>query len=147
MPIYEYQCAACGHTFDTIQSFKEEVLVDCPVCKEQTLKKLVSASAFHLKGSGWYVTDFSASAAIASANEESEFSFDNQQIQSLSYQNTKQILFKTKTDKAENNKEIGPNKEIETSKETHKDDKVKDTDATKPVAKTNKADTSEKKSS
>ena len=116
MPIYEYQCAACGHTFDTIQSFKEEVLVDCPVCKEQTLKKLVSASAFHLKGSGWYVTDFKNPA-------------------------------QTKTDKAENNKEIGPNKEIETSKETHKDDKVKDTDATKPIAKTNKADKKKKKSS
>ena len=43
---------------------------------------------------------FSASAAIANANEESEFSFNNQQIQSLSYQNTKQVLFKTKTDKA-----------------------------------------------
>ena len=116
MPIYEYQCAACGHTFDTIQSFKEEVLVDCPVCKEQTLKKLVSASAFHLKGSGWYVTDFKDPG-------------------------------QTETEKAENNKEIGPNKEIETSKETHKDDKVKDTDATKPVAKTNKADTSGEKSS
>jgi GTP-binding protein EngB required for normal cell division len=38
---------------------------------------------------------------IANANEESEFSFDNQQIQSLSYQNTKQILFKTKTDKVD----------------------------------------------
>ena len=48
-----------------------------------------------------YRYKFSASAAIASANEESEFSFDNQQIQSLSYQNTKQILFKTKTDKAD----------------------------------------------
>ncbi len=58
MPIYEYQCKACGHTFDTIQSFSEEPLTDCPICKEPTLKKLVSASAFHLKGSGWYVTDF-----------------------------------------------------------------------------------------
>ena len=58
MPIYEYQCKACGHTFDTIQSFSEESLTDCPVCKEPALKKLISASAFHLKGSGWYVTDF-----------------------------------------------------------------------------------------
>lgn len=58
MPIYEYQCKACGHTFDTIQSFSEEPLTDCPVCKESALKKLISASAFHLKGSGWYVTDF-----------------------------------------------------------------------------------------
>lgn len=58
MPIYEYECKACGHIFDTIQSFSEEPLTNCPVCKEPELKKLISASAFHLKGSGWYVTDF-----------------------------------------------------------------------------------------
>lgn len=58
MPIYEYACKACGHTFDTIQNFKEEPLTDCPVCKASALKKLISAPAFHLKGSGWYVTDF-----------------------------------------------------------------------------------------
>lgn len=58
MPIYEYECKVCGHMFDTIQSFKEEPLADCPVCKKPALKKLISASAFHLKGSGWYVTDF-----------------------------------------------------------------------------------------
>jgi putative FmdB family regulatory protein len=58
MPIYEYACKACGHTFDTIQSFKDEPLTDCPVCKEPALKKLISATDFHLKGSGWYVTDF-----------------------------------------------------------------------------------------
>jgi putative FmdB family regulatory protein len=58
MPIYEYQCIACGHHFDTIQTFKDEPLTHCPVCGEATLKKLISAPAFHLKGSGWYVTDF-----------------------------------------------------------------------------------------
>lgn len=58
MPIYEYACQACGHKFDTIQNFSDEPLTDCPVCQEPTLKKLISASAFHLKGSGWYVTDF-----------------------------------------------------------------------------------------
>lgn len=58
MPIYEYQCKACGHTFDTLQSFSEEPLSECPVCQEPALKKLVSQAAFHLKGSGWYVTDF-----------------------------------------------------------------------------------------
>lgn len=69
MPIYEYQCKACGHTFDTIQSFSEEALTDCPVCKETALKKLISASAFHLKGSGWYVTDFKNPPAKADNSE------------------------------------------------------------------------------
>lgn len=58
MPIYEYQCAGCGHHFEAIQSFKEEALIQCPVCGESSLKKLISAPAFHLKGTGWYVTDF-----------------------------------------------------------------------------------------
>jgi putative FmdB family regulatory protein len=58
MPIYEYQCTACGHHFDTIQTFKDEALIHCPVCGEATLKKLISAPAFHLKGTGWYATDF-----------------------------------------------------------------------------------------
>lgn len=58
MPIYEYQCKVCGHRFDTLQSFSEAPLTECPVCKETALKKLVSQAAFHLKGGGWYVTDF-----------------------------------------------------------------------------------------
>ena len=58
MPIYEYQCEKCGHVFDTLQRISEDPLVDCPECKEPALKKLVSAPAFRLKGSGWYETDF-----------------------------------------------------------------------------------------
>ncbi len=58
MPIYEYQCRDCGHDFETIQKMSEPPLVDCPVCEKPKLKKLVSAVAFRLKGSGWYETDF-----------------------------------------------------------------------------------------
>ncbi len=58
MPIYEYQCAACGHTFDTLQKVSEAPLTRCPECGEESLKKLVSPSAFRLKGGGWYETDF-----------------------------------------------------------------------------------------
>jgi putative FmdB family regulatory protein len=66
MPIYEYQCTACGHHFDTIQTFKDEALVHCPVCNEPKLQKLISAPAFHLKGTGWYVTDFKNSTKSSS---------------------------------------------------------------------------------
>ena len=72
MPIYEYACKVCGHKFDTIQSFSEEPLIDCPVCKEPALKKLVSASAFHLKGSGWYVTDFKNPSVKADSTEKNK---------------------------------------------------------------------------
>ncbi|MES2142551.1 MAG: zinc ribbon domain-containing protein [Pseudomonadota bacterium] len=72
MPIYEYQCTACGHHFDTIQSFKDEALLHCPVCGEASLQKLISASAFHLKGNGWYVTDFKNQAKLSPENPESK---------------------------------------------------------------------------
>lgn len=58
MPIYEYECQACGHRLEKIQKFSDDPLTDCPECGKADLRKLISAAAFQLKGSGWYVTDF-----------------------------------------------------------------------------------------
>lgn len=58
MPIYPYVCTACGHDFDTLQKISDAPLTDCPACGEVGLKKRLSAPAFHLKGTGWYETDF-----------------------------------------------------------------------------------------
>ena len=58
MPIYEYQCADCGHAFDALQKMSDSPLKDCPDCGESALRKLLSAPNFRLKGSGWYETDF-----------------------------------------------------------------------------------------
>ena len=58
MPIYEYQCAACGEVTELVQKFSDPLATECPHCHQHDLKKLVSAAAFHLKGQGWYVTDF-----------------------------------------------------------------------------------------
>ena len=58
MPIYEYECSKCGHTLEAIQKISESALTKCPACHKNSLRKRVSAAAFHLKGSGWYVTDF-----------------------------------------------------------------------------------------
>jgi putative FmdB family regulatory protein len=58
MPIFDYQCTACGHTFDVLQKVGEGVLRKCPECGKLKLKKLLAAPNFHLKGSGWYKTDF-----------------------------------------------------------------------------------------
>ncbi len=58
MPIYEYQCEACGHKLEKIQKISDPVLVDCPECDTPKLNKLISAAGFRLKGSGWYETDF-----------------------------------------------------------------------------------------
>jgi putative regulatory protein, FmdB family len=58
MPIYEYQCEKCEGTFEAIQKFSDAPLTDCRLCEDGTVKKLLSAPAFRLKGSGWYETDF-----------------------------------------------------------------------------------------
>jgi len=57
MPIYEYSCSKCGKTIEVIQKFSDPVLKKHQGCGG-TLTKLVSASAFQLKGTGWYVTDY-----------------------------------------------------------------------------------------
>ncbi len=58
MPIYEYRCEDCAHEFEVIQKMTESALKDCPQCGQARLKKLISASGFQLKGTGWYATDF-----------------------------------------------------------------------------------------
>ena len=58
MPIYEYACKSCEHGFDALQKISDPVLVDCPECGEASLRKLMSAPKFRLKGKGWYETDF-----------------------------------------------------------------------------------------
>ncbi len=57
MPIYEYECLACGKTTEEMQKFSDPLLETCPECGGQ-LKKLISNSTFVLKGTGWYVTDY-----------------------------------------------------------------------------------------
>ena len=58
MPIYEYQCNACGHKLEKLQKISDAPLKDCPACTQPDLHKLISAVAFRLKGAGWYETDF-----------------------------------------------------------------------------------------
>ena len=57
MPIYEYQCTACGKHFEIFQKISDKPLTECRECKGK-LTKLISNCAFHLKGNGWYVTDY-----------------------------------------------------------------------------------------
>lgn len=57
MPIYEYQCDACGQISEELQKFSDPPLTACKHCQGK-LNKLISHSAFHLKGGGWYVSDY-----------------------------------------------------------------------------------------
>jgi putative FmdB family regulatory protein len=58
MPFYEYRCDACNHNFEALQKISDDALVECPACHQPSLKKLISAAGFRLKGQGWYETDF-----------------------------------------------------------------------------------------
>ena len=58
MPIYEYKCDNCNHQLELLQKFNDPPLKTCPSCGQDSVRKLVSAAAFHLKGTGWYATDF-----------------------------------------------------------------------------------------
>ena len=58
MPIYEYQCQACGHQLEVLQKVSDAPLKKCPECGKSKLQKLLSAPSFRLKGGGWYETDF-----------------------------------------------------------------------------------------
>ncbi len=57
MPIYEYECIKCGQIEEAIQKFSDKPLTKCRHCSGK-LHKLVSKNSFHLKGTGWYVTDY-----------------------------------------------------------------------------------------
>lgn len=59
MPIYEYECTKCGHQTEVLQKFSDQPLTKCGLCKGK-MRKIVSQSTFHLKGSGWYVTDYAS---------------------------------------------------------------------------------------
>ena len=58
MPIYEYRCGACGFQQEFLQKMSAALLTDCPECGKPSFSKMVTAAGFHLKGSGWYATDF-----------------------------------------------------------------------------------------
>ena len=58
MPIYDYKCSKCGHQMEVIQKITDDPKTVCPKCESKSLKKLISAPSFRLKGSGWYETDF-----------------------------------------------------------------------------------------
>ncbi len=57
MPIYEYECSECGRYHEAMQKMSDVPLSECPHCSGR-LHKLISHSTFHLKGSGWYATDY-----------------------------------------------------------------------------------------
>ena len=59
MPIYEYECTKCGKQTEAWQKFSDPPLTECNLCSGR-MKKVMSQNSFHLKGSGWYVSDYAS---------------------------------------------------------------------------------------
>ena len=58
MPIYAFECAACGHSFDRLQRLSDADPTDCPACEAPKIRRQLTAPQFRLAGGGWYETDF-----------------------------------------------------------------------------------------
>jgi putative FmdB family regulatory protein len=74
MPLYEYQCEACGHRFEVIQKFSDPPVESCQRCGG-AVRKLLSSPAIQFKGSGWYITDYAkkdSSSSTSSASTETK---------------------------------------------------------------------------
>ncbi|NWG01986.1 MAG: zinc ribbon domain-containing protein [Syntrophaceae bacterium] len=71
MPIYEYQCKQCNEVFEIFHKIDEDCKVTCPKCLGQA-KKLISATNFVLKGSGFYVNDYPSAARKEGTKKEKE---------------------------------------------------------------------------
>ena len=105
MPIYEYRCESCEHKLEKLQRMSDGDLVDCPECEKPALKRLVSAAAFRLKGSGWYETDFkkdnkrnlAESSSTSSSNKRSTGSADKKTDKSSSDSSASKPAAKTAT--------------------------------------------------
>jgi putative FmdB family regulatory protein len=67
MPIYEYRCSECSFQDEFLQRLSDPLMTVCPKCGKESLKKMVTAAGFQLKGSGWYATDFKGSGSKPAA--------------------------------------------------------------------------------
>src|SRR5450631_590055 len=74
MPIYEYECQACGHRFEEWQKMADEPIKVCPKCAAPKVEKLISHTSFQLKGGGWYSDLYSSTKPSSGSSEPSSSS-------------------------------------------------------------------------
>ena len=108
MPLYEYQCDACGHRFEHIQKFSDPLLSVCPQCGDP-IRKLVSSPAIQFKGTGWYVTDYAKKGTGDTAASEAEKSSDGKDAKTDK---------SDKTDKTDKTKSADSTNSSDSSKKT-----------------------------
>ena len=72
MPLYEYQCDACGKRFEVIQKYSDPPADVCKLCGGTPVKRLMSSPAIQFKGSGWYITDYAQKSSSAASSSTSK---------------------------------------------------------------------------
>lgn len=82
MPIYEYRCTDCGLQKEFLQKVSDAPIAACPACGGASFSKMLSAAGFHLKGSGWYATDFKGGGKAAPKPEGKESSGESKPAES-----------------------------------------------------------------
>ena len=70
MPVYEYECSACGHRFEEWQKITDKPIKVCPKCKARKVEKLISQTSFQLKGGGWYGDLYSSTRSDKAASSD-----------------------------------------------------------------------------
>ena len=113
MPIYEYQCKKCGE-FEVVQKITDTQLKRCPTCRSK-VTKLISTTTFHLKGTGWYVTDYGPK--DGKSKESRSESKDSKAEQSTSTSDTKSSDSKSSDTKSSDTKSSKTDTKASTSKE------------------------------
>ena len=71
MPMYEYECKKCGSVFEVLQKMSDPPPKKCEGCNSKRVSRIMSESAFHLKGTGWYKTDYAGSSTKDKKGESS----------------------------------------------------------------------------
>jgi putative FmdB family regulatory protein len=79
VPLYEYECRACGNRFEQIQKFSDPPVEVCPGCGARAVEKLLSSPAIQFKGSGWYITDYARKNAGGSSDAKPSDSGDGKE--------------------------------------------------------------------
>ncbi len=106
MPIYEYECLACGKTSEAMRRFSDAPLDTCPECGGH-LKKLISSSTFVLKGTGWYVTDYGRKGSETekkSPEKEKKLETDKKTSENKETKTTTETKTEPKTDSSKESK-------------------------------------------
>jgi len=112
MPIYEFQCQACGTEIEVLQKINDPHITDCEACGKAEMKKKVTAAAFRLSGAGWYETDFkkendkkkNLTETLSSSNKEQKSDDTTKASKDSSDKGTDKAIAKTETSTKESSK-------------------------------------------